>query len=109
MLQGSAVNVLKNIGVLLLIGLLGGCVTTSQQSATMDEYDPRNNIPLLPAATKNIPSKAVAGNSSGVAKSEQQTSTNVMQKLRELKTLRDEGILSQKEYEAKKSEVLKNY
>lgn len=107
MLQRPAVNALKNGCVALSISVLVGCVTTSQQSSTMDEYDPRNNIPLLQAATKSVPNQAAA--SSGVAKTAQPTSTNAMQKLRELKTLRDEGVLSQKEYEAKKAEILKNY
>lgn len=109
MSQRLAVSALKNGCVALSIGVLVGCVTTSQSSATMDEYDPRNNIPLLQAASKNMPSPAVSGPSNVPAKAPQPTSSNAMQKLRELKTLRDEGVLNQKEYEAKKADILKNY
>ena len=107
--QKLAVKALKNGGVVFSISVLVGCVTASQQSSTMDEYDPRNNIPLLQAATKNTPSKVVVGTANLAVKAPQPTSTNAMQKLRELKTFRDEGVLSQKEYEGKKADVLKSY
>lgn len=100
---------LRTLGLLVLVSnILTGCVTTSQQSATMDEYDPRNNIPLLQAATKSVPAPVISSESAGSPGPQQKPSTS-MQKLRELKILRDEGVLSPKEYEAKKADVLKSY
>lgn len=85
---------------------------------TMDEYDPRNNIPLLQAGTRtsgvNVPpvSASTKGQleqtqSTGIVFASGASSNPGAQKLREIKALKDEGILSQKEYDAKKAEILK--
>ena len=104
----NSTNQRQIIGLCLVVGV-AGCVTTNQSAGMMDPYDPRNNSPLLQAATRtsgaNVPQKetrATSTNTSGT------TSSSASQKLRDIKALRDEGILTQKEYEAKKAEILKS-
>ncbi len=75
----------------------------------MDEYDPRNNIPLLPAATKSQVKPSVNSQQSFVVAPVAKPPLSQAQKLRELKMLRDEGVLTQKEYEVKKTELLKSF
>lgn len=90
-----------------------------QNTQTMDEYDPRNNIPLLQAGTRtsgvNVPKNdtregapSSKNSGSGLTFANGSTSNSNAQKMREIKALRDEGILTQKEYEAKKTEILKS-
>lgn len=89
-----------------------------KNTQTMDEYDPRNNIPLLQAGTRTsgvnvtadpYPStQQLKSNNSVLSFSNASNVTSpVSQKLRELKVLRDEGVLTQKEYDLKKAELLK--
>lgn len=89
-----------------------------KNTQTMDEYDPRNSIPLIQAGTRtsgvNVPQANVSGKSqvsqpqnSGIVFSSAGSSNPGTQKLREIKALRDEGILTQKEYDTKKTEILK--
>lgn len=88
-------------------------------SQFMDEYDPRNSIPLVPAANRSSgvnviqphgsmmgqvvlqPQKSIVPSASGGS------SNSEAQKLRDIKALRDEGVLTQKEYDAKKAQILK--
>lgn len=90
-----------------------------KNTQTMDDYDPRNNIPLLQAGTRtsgvNVPqsdaranSAQASGSTSGLVFSNGSGSNPGAQKLRDLKTLKDEGIVTQKEYDAKKAEILKS-
>lgn len=86
-------------------------------SQFLDEYDPRNTIPLLPAATRSSgvnvaptgysKGQEAQSQSSGVVFASGAASNPGAQKLREIKALKDEGILTQKEYDAKKAEILK--
>lgn len=89
-----------------------------KNTQTMDEYDPRNNIPLLQAGTRtsgvNVPQQASPGaqknqqgSNAGLVFSRGASTTPSVQKIRDLKALRDEGILTQKEYDQKKAEILK--
>lgn len=89
-----------------------------QNTQTMDDYDPRNNIPLLQAGTRssgvNVPQKLVQEKPQGsqskgsdLVFTTGSTSNPAAQKLREIKALKDEGILTQKEYDSKKAEILK--
>ena len=93
------------LGPLLAIISCGALAAASDQPV-MDPYDPRNNIPLLQAATRtsgvNVPVSSIQGTVAPVTNA----SPNI-QKLRDLKTLKDEGILTQKEYDSKKAEILK--
>lgn len=94
-----------------------GCSTKNQSATMMDSYDPRNNIPLLQAATRTsgvnvIPAENRASaqketESAGLTFAVTSNSSSSAQKLREIKALRDEGVLTQKEYETKKAEILK--
>lgn len=100
------------LGLFLVVGV-AGCVTTNPRESMMDPYDPRNSIPLLPAATRasgaNVPQAEVKPSvaSAGRVIANNDVPNPSAQKLREIKALKDEGILTQKEYDAKKSEILK--
>ena len=85
---------------------------------TMDDNDPRNNIPLMQASTRTsgvnvtppVTSTAVPqvpSSSAGIVFATGVGSNPSAQKLREIKALKEEGILTQKEYDAKKAEILK--
>ncbi len=85
---------------------------------TMDDNDPRNNIPLLQASNRTsgvnvansdvrTSTQQVPSSSAGIVFASGSGSNPGTQKLREIKALKDEGILTQKEYDAKKAEILK--
>ena len=104
--MNSPINRRHAIYLYLLVGGAAGCVTTNQSAGMMDPYDPRNNIPLVQASTRtsgvNVPQ-------SNIQASAQQgmVSNSSLQKLRDLKMLRDEGLITSKDYDTKKSEILK--
>lgn len=88
-------------------------------SQFIDEYDPRNGIPLVPAANRfsgvNVvhPRGSMMGQdvlqpqSSSLPFASGGSSNSEAQKLRDVKALKDEGVLTQKEYDAKKAQILK--
>lgn len=90
-----------------------------KNTQTMDDNDPRNNIPLLQAGTRTsgvnvaqnetrVYAPPEPSSSSGLVFTKGNNSNPGTQKLRDIKALRDEGVLTQKEYEAKKAEILKS-
>ncbi len=93
------------LGSLLAI-ISSGAVAAASDQPVMDPYDPRNNIPLLQAATRtsgvNVPASSIQATVAPVT-----SASPDIQKLRDIKTLKDEGILTQKEYDSKKAEILK--
>lgn len=85
-----------------------GCVVSSQPTSTLDAYDPRNNIPLLQASSRNTELATSTNMESAASGGAFKTLSVQAQKLRELKVLKDEGVLTQKEYDTKKTEILKS-
>lgn len=90
----------------LLAIICCGAVAAASDQPVMDPYDPRNNIPLLQAATRTSGVNVPASSVQETVASSTNASPNI-QKLRDIKTLKDEGILTQKEYDTKKAEILK--
>lgn len=68
--------------------------------------NPDGSMPDASAQNQTIQTAQASSSSSGLV-FDQTAQSPTAQKLRELKTLKDEGVLTQKEYDAKKAAVLK--